>query len=61
VIIKQRVYLLLVVQKIPLILEVDPVRRVQDKENQEADRSPSQRRKSSVIIEKNMGIINPSV
>ena len=60
-IIRQKVYLLRVVQKIPLILKVDLGRGIQVKENQEADPRPGRRRKSSVTIVKGIGIINPSV
>lgn len=50
----RRVYLFRVVQKIPLILEVDQVR-----ETWEAN--PSPRRMFSITIAKSMDIINPSV
>jgi hypothetical protein len=54
VIIRHMVYLLRVVWKIPLFLEIDPVRGSQVKVNQETDRSPGQRRKSSVTITKSI-------
>jgi len=54
VIIRLRVYLLRIVQKIPLILEVDPVRKTWEA-------NPSPRRIFSVTIAKSMDIINPSV
>jgi len=57
--IRQMIYLLRFIQKISLILEVNPVRGIQGIENQEVNRS--QRRKSSVIIVKNIGFINLSV
>jgi len=59
--IRQMIYLLRFIQKISLILEVNPVRGIQGIENQEVNLSPSQRRKSSVIIVKNIGFINLSV
>jgi hypothetical protein len=61
VIIKKRVYLLRVVRKISLILEVDLVRGIRGKVNQDVDHNPSPRRKSSVTIAKSMVIINTSV
>jgi hypothetical protein len=48
-------------KKITLILEVDPVRGIWVKVNQEVDCNPSPRTKSSVTIAKNMDIKNPSV
>jgi hypothetical protein len=56
--IRLRVYLLGVVQKIPLILEVDLVRETQI---EEANRSPTRRTELSVTIAKSMGITNPSI
>jgi len=50
-------------QKIPLILEVDPMRMtlIKVKENQEVNRSPSLRRKLSITSAKSMDITRPSV
>jgi hypothetical protein len=63
VIIKQRICLSMVDQKIPLILEVDPMRMtlIKVKENQEVNRSPSLRRKLSITSAKSMDITRPSV
>jgi len=64
VLIRLRIYLLRAVTKIPLILEVDPMRETQAKvrENQEVDRNPSLRRKLSITIaKKKKGITKPSV
>ena len=60
VLIRQKVYQLRVIWKIPLILEVDLVRVNQVKENQDANCTPGLKRKCVTIV-KSMGIINLSV
>lgn len=56
--IRLRVYLLGVIWKFFLILEVDPIRGTQIKE---ANRSPTQRIELGVTIAKSLGITNLSV